>query len=191
MLTQENNKGIIRYSIIFVTLPPPNEIPRIFIASHIEPYSSLIVGKNLITTARDMDIPSGTCIFCMADMNSPIFVVRITYHAVIIAGMNCATIPQYPIRKAEIKPVDSDDMKNFSRISAAAYKTEKRNADEYFPSVIISSIGTSVTAMRMPHSKGVTAFTITINDTANIMNSFVRGSSDIFIILCLLFQNAF
>ena len=31
---------------------------------------------------------------CIADINSSIFVVLTTYHAVINAGMNCTTIPQ-------------------------------------------------------------------------------------------------
>ena len=111
MLTHEKRSGIILNSNILRTLPPPNMTPLILMASLIEEYSSLIVGKNLITTAKETAIPSGTCIFCMQDMNSPILVVLTTYQAVIIAGMNCTTIPQYPISSDAIRPSDCSDRK--------------------------------------------------------------------------------
>ncbi len=43
---------------------------------------------------RESVIPLGICIFCIAQTNSPIYVVLTTYHAVIIAGISIAREPR-------------------------------------------------------------------------------------------------
>ena len=130
-----------------------------------------------MTTASETDNPSGTCIFCMQDMNSPIFVVLITYQAVISAGINCTTIPQYPMSSEDKRPSDSDDRKQNVSTRAVTYAIRNFNADEYFFSTIRRIIGINVIESLIAHNNGVVALIIAMIETTNIMNSFVRGSS--------------
>ena len=88
-ITQENSRGTKRYSIIFVTLPPPKAIPLIRIASRIDRYSSDNVGKKRIITAIEIASPCGRRIRFIAAINSLIFVVEIQYQTIIIVGANC------------------------------------------------------------------------------------------------------
>ena len=78
-------------------------------------------------------------------------------------------MPQYPVSRDLIIPVDPSDKKKNVSPNATAYKAENRNALAYLFSAISNKIGSSVTTILMVHCNGVVALIITIDDTIRII----------------------